>query len=1351
MSSKNFKENKEWYLGLDVGTSSVGWAVTDKEYNILKFKNNATWGVYLFDEAKTSAERRKNRTARRRLERRKQRIALLQELMARDIAKVDENFYFRIKESGLWAEDRKTDPHLFVGSLSDKEYNQKYPTIHHLIMELINNDEYHDPRLVYMACSYILSHRGHFLLDIDKDKADSVTDFNPIFEELMQWFVSNEIDKPWECDADEISNILMTNSKLDKAQELKEKVSGKSKEINYKSFVDIICGKKVKLSDLFNKDEYKALEEDSIEIYSEEKFLNLLEINKSTLTDEEISLLISIKNIYDWSVLVKLLKRKKYISEAKVDIYNQHKSDLKNLKYIIRKYYKKGYDDIFRKDIINKKEDKKQKNNNYVRYSSNYSDMDNSYKSKGKKINQEEFCDFINSIVKKEINKEIIEEKDREKYEEIISKLESKTLCPKQMTTDNRVIPYQLYYAELRAILDNAKKYTECLNDVDQYGTTYEKILSLMSFKIPYYVGPLNSSSGFAWIERRNNEKIYPWNFTDVVDLDASEEKFIKRMTAKCTYLAGKDVLPKNSLLYSKFEVLNEINNIKIDGIKIAPKTKQEIFEELFMKKRKVSVKDIKDFLLSKGLLNSGNELQGLDTTIKSSLASYHDFKCYSGLLSEKDIEHIILLLTLSSDRKRTEKKLIENYNLSKDDAKSISKFRYKDFGRISRELFTEVLDIDCDTGEVRNEQNIIQRMWDTNENLMELLSNRYGYAEHISFQNEDYYSNRNISLDEELKNMYISNAVKRPILRTLEIVKELKKINGRDPQKIFIEMARGASDKQKGKRTKPRKDQIKELYKSYDKQEVANLVDLLDSKTDSELRSDKLFLYFTQLGKCMYSGEPINIEDLYNDALYNVDHIWPQSKIKDDSLDNRVLVKSEINGNKDDIYPIPVKWRKKQHDFWKSLHDKKLVSDKKYERLTRSTPFTDEELAQFIERQLVETRQSTKALARILNRYVPDSEIVYVKAGLVSEFRNEYKERYTLKCREINDLHHAKDAYLNIVIGNAYNVKYTKNPIAFIKSGEKYSLKTKNLLEHDVVRNNEIAWKSANGVWLDRVISTLHKNNIRFVKYSYTQKGAFFDLLPVKKEEDKYPRKKYLKDTSKYGGYNKLTGAGFYLVKHKVKREEVIEFVSVSLLDYERIKSAEDILVFLEDKYKDVEVLLNGRLIKYNSLLEIDGRRLYITGKSDNRVVFKGGQQLVMDPVSEGYIQKLMKYGEKKLLSSEISKDKNLEIYNMLSKKLQDTAYKRFLSKASEILAQGKEKFKELSVTEQVDVLITIVSLFGTNDSHGKDLSKIGGKSNNGIQRMTMRIDKNKYESFYLVDQSPTGLFEKKVNLLEL
>ena len=89
-----------------------------------------------------------------------------------------------------------------------------------------------------------------------------------------------------------------------------------------------------------------------------------------------------------------------------------------------------------------------------------------------------------------------------------------------------------------------------------------------------------------------------------------------------------------------------------------------------------------------------------------------------------------------------------------------------------------------------------------------------------------------------------------------------------------------------------------------------------------------------------------------------------------------------------------------------------------------------------------METRQSTKAVATILKTAYKHSEVVYVKAGNVSDFRQQFK---FVKCREVNDLHHAKDAYLNIVVGNCYYVKFTANPLNFIKKNQdsrSYSLK---------------------------------------------------------------------------------------------------------------------------------------------------------------------------------------------------------------------------------------------------------------------------------------------------------------------
>ena len=64
---------------------------------------------------------------------------------------------------------------------------------------------------------------------------------------------------------------------------------------------------------------------------------------------------------------------------------------------------------------------------------------------------------------------------------------------------------------------------------------------------------------------------------------------------------------------------------------------------------------------------------------------------------------------------------------------------------------------------------------------------------------------------------------------------------------------------------------------------------------------------------------------------------------------------------------PLDAAIRNKMKPLWDAYYNHGLISLKKYQRLTRSTPFTDDEKWDFINRQLVETRQSTKALAILL------------------------------------------------------------------------------------------------------------------------------------------------------------------------------------------------------------------------------------------------------------------------------------------------------------------------------------------------------------------------------------------------
>ena len=54
----------KYYLGLDMGTNSVGWAATDPGYRLLKAKGKDLWGIREFNEASGAVERRTHRISR---------------------------------------------------------------------------------------------------------------------------------------------------------------------------------------------------------------------------------------------------------------------------------------------------------------------------------------------------------------------------------------------------------------------------------------------------------------------------------------------------------------------------------------------------------------------------------------------------------------------------------------------------------------------------------------------------------------------------------------------------------------------------------------------------------------------------------------------------------------------------------------------------------------------------------------------------------------------------------------------------------------------------------------------------------------------------------------------------------------------------------------------------------------------------------------------------------------------------------------------------------------------------------------------------------------------------------------
>ena len=1323
---------KDYYVGFDIGTESVGWAVSDFYYNLCKFHGKSMWGYELFDECNTAVDRRTFRNSRKRIDRKRQRIAWLQMLFDEEISKVDISFFQRLKESNLYLEDKSTNvPYAVFAdkNYTDVDYHNAYPTIYHLRKDLIESEDPHDIRLVYLALHHLIKNRGHFLFDNLNSDYDSDSSFDFLYDDLVT-YLKEEMGIVLECsDSLNVADVLKDKSK---SRSVKRKELCNYFQITKKNnpqeveIITLLCGLKGTLSTIFSDKTLDDAEKNKI------VFDNSFDENEDdyiAILQDRYELIEKVKAIYDWAVLADILNGESYISFAKVKTYEEHKNDLRMLKDYVKERCFDKYDEIFRvsSDIPN-----------YTSYSGKYKENGKTgVLARKNKATQEEFCSYLLKSLKN---------LDHSGYEDMFLKIENNTFMPKIVVKDNGVIPMQVNEKEVKMILNNASKYLPFLSEKDCDGISVsDKILKIFQFRIPYYVGPLNTHSDKSWLIR-GKEKIYPWNFDKVVDVEKSAEAFITNLTSKCTYLFDRDVIPKKSILYSKFMVLNELNNLRLDGEKPDVQFKQDIFNDLFMHHKKVTRKSLVNYIKSK--TGETPDITGIDGDFKTSMRSAIELSSYDLSLEEKEV--IISSITIfGDDKKLLKKRLKKNFadKLSDDDIKKISKLKYKDWGRFSKDLLTEIYDFDENTGEVKD--NIINSLWNTNDNFMELLGSKYNFKK--SIENANRGIQNSTSIRKMVEALYVSPKIKRPIYQSLLIMKEIEKIQKNHPKKIFVEMTRSDGVKGDKGRKHSRKKCLEELYENC-KEDSGELWESLEKTPDNEFQQDKLYLYYTQFGKCMYTGESIDISDLFNQNIYDIDHIFPRSKVKDDSLDNRVLVKRIVNSHKDNDYPLDKSIRDKMKSFWYVLYSKELISKKKFERLTRSTSLTDSELSDFIARQLVETSQSTKAVADILKVLYPNTEIVYVKARYASEFRKKYD---MLKCRTVNDMHHAKDAYLNIVVGNVYNERFTHNRINFIKGLQTKKYSMNKMFSYDVKN----AWIAEDNYSLNIVKKTMNKNNPIYRRYSFVQHGALFKVLPLKKGKGQAPLKENspLSDINKYGGYDKPTSSYFSYVEFEGKKGKKSRQL-VPIDSYLRKEYEGNPIQYLTERLGLVNPKILTPVVKYNACIEIDGFRMNISSKSNGgkTIVYKSAMPLVLGYQGELYVRNITKLLEKPedhtiTEFDGVSFDENIDLFDSLVNKMCNTILKVKIGDMGAKILNSRDVFLSLDLRTQCFVLNEILKILHCNVLTG-DLSKIGlAKKSGALTSNSVLTEIKNVKSIYLVNQSVTGLFEKKIDLLNM
>lgn len=1217
------KNIREYYLGFDLGTNSVGWAVTDEEYNLLRFNKKDMWGSRLFDEAKTAEERRTFRANRRRLERKARRLELLSEIFEEEIKKVDENFFRRLYESNLHKEDKSIDfeyPLFNDENYTDKDYHNEFPTIYHLRNALCKENKKFDIRLVYLAIHHILKNRGHFIFE--GQKFSDIKNFENLFKETSEFLEKYGVSTE-DIDIKELEKAICNNkSKNEKKSNIKNILKKNLNKEFLEVFLTCAIGSRVSINKVLGVEEELKIELSKV-IYEDKRS------EYEDVLGDDIELIDYCKKIYDFIILKNILKDSENISEFKVRQYEIHKEELKNLKYLFKKY-------LTKKDYFNFFTSRNEKDN--------YAAYVNSTMYHGDKNVNEKICtieDFNKKIEKYiEKMKDNIEDSDKNIFNDIIKKLEEKKFLDKLRIRDNGVLPYQVNETELRKILENQGQFYQFLLNKTN-GKEYD-ILKLLTFRIPYYVG--TTKGKFSWLSEediKNKGKITPWNFNEKIDVENAGMKFISHMTNKCSYLKSEDVLPKQSLIYQEYILLNELNKIRVDRKYLSLQLKNEIVNELFKKVQKVTLNKFKSFLLKKQAIIDKDSIEGIDNEFNSTLSSY--VKLYR-IMNEKletnegrkFVERLIYLKSIYGKTTKFILKVLRQEfgeyiekNIGEENLKKLVKIEFAGWGRLSRKLLLDISFEDIRDGKEQRFENILEALRTTNYNFMELMSNNFNLIKKIDEFNKKDNNSERFNIYDYVNELYVSPSIKRPIIQAYKLAMEIKKINCTDPKKVFIEMARGGGEK--GKKTEKRKDKIKKYYEEFKKDEnykliIEKLNKELENYNDNRLRQQKLFLYFMQLGKSMYTGEKIDLDELLNSNKYDIDHIIPQSKIKDDSFNNIVLVEKEINSHKNDSDFIDESIRNRMKGFWYVLLTKEMITKEKYNRLMRNTMFSTEELSGFVARQLVETRQSTLEIKKLFESIFPKTDIICVKAGLVSDFREKFE---IIKVRELNDTHHAQDAYLNIVVGNVYNAKFTKNFWKLIQSKQRgeinKSLNLKKTFDDDLYQDSKQVWNKETD---KNIVKTMcERKTINVTMMLCEDKGQLFNLTIEKKckKDNIVPNTpKALKGMNinpseiaeKYGYYSSLNAAYYVIFKYtkisKKKSEEILEFEPVYIYENNKKLTDSDIIKKLENLGYNNPVLVTR--IKKNQKILLNGYPYRISGGTSKGFEIKNDYDLYLD-----------------------------------------------------------------------------------------------------------------------------------------
>ena len=838
----------------------------------------------------------------------------------------------------------------------------------------------------------------------------------------------------------------------------------------------------------------------------------------------------------------------------------------------------------------------------------------------------------------------VIEENgfDSEEYKKAIKEISEKSVSTKNHYRVVRNIensfPNGLYVKECSAILNKQSEF------YPEITTAFiEVCMSIISARIPYFIGPLNPKAKNAWISKKGNFKYsYSYSKENAVDEFASIREWKRRMISHCTYLPEEEALPVGSFLGETFNIINELNILKAvdkngDDYYLTTEDKIKVFNNLFLKEKEVKYSEIADLLDLQEFGVRKNSAQ--QQKFNNNYTLYHStFKAIPSLRvddirevltnSEKinTIEDIILSINLYDEEKsRIEYFEGEPYKYDEAISKKLAGLKSKSFYSYSKKFICEspmneegesLLSIlfSDNTKDFTNEQmTIITKAKDKDGNHIDYIANKYVRRIQENNGNLDY----NLIMNNGSPTMPISRPVVRALNECMKFYNEVIKVYG-VPERVVIETARDFPDFQVVKtRTAKTYDRSKKLYENIEKQlkdkwKIYSKLNELEPWSEIEgyvlKNKQKIELYLTQMGIDLLSGKPIKINRLED---YEIDHILPRG-FGDDSINDKMLVSKKMNAKKKDRLPLEFISSADNtgdnkiiaSDYLKrvnALYDMELISDQKYKMLTMET----KELGGFVNQNLVDTRYIIREFMSILrafnNVHKNDTHIVALKSAYTSLYRKGF---YMNKVRNYGDQHHAHDAALLVIADKSLSTYYpnydsyrtskdgNSDPFrsyqGFIEAmGNQGDADARDKLNAFIYYAYKKAfnesYKSQTSV-LSQVKSTVPYYSVK-VEKNYT--GQFFDVNPIKnKKGDKKDVLTLLgvnNSKKTFSGINCVAVDFYKYTDSKGNKQHLAVHIPKVIVDADENINKEKYLLLIKEYYKAPEILdENGELKEY-------------------------------------------------------------------------------------------------------------------------------------------------------------------------